>query len=74
MSYLSATIRPDWRRCECCSHGAVSPSPSPPGYRVVCANPKASPGRGGTGRACCDFVREPGSDDEVERLPPMEFY
>lgn len=70
----STPYRPAWYRCECCRHGAVSPVPLPPGYRVSCAAPRHPPGRGGIGRACCDFVREPGTDDEVERLPPMEFY
>lgn len=46
----------------------------PYGRRVSLASRRTCIKSKHSGGACCDFVREPGTDDEVERLPPMEFY
>ncbi len=60
------------RRCEHCRFGEMSPSTwAGCGYGVSCRHPRLPPGQAGVGKNCCYFEREPGSDDELERLPPM---
>lgn len=62
-------VRPPWRRCECCAH--VDMITRPGGYSVGCLHPRALYGQAGKGKTCCSFERDPGSDDELEQLPPM---
>lgn len=71
MSYLATTTRPPWRRCECCRF--VDWIRRPSGYSLGCLHPKCLYGQAGKGKACCGFEREPGSDDEVEKLPPLVY-
>lgn len=74
MDYEAAVqaARAPCRRCECCHYANVYPSTrTGPGYGVGCLHPKGPSGRAGVGKSCCDFEREPGTDDDLERLPPM---
>lgn len=43
-------------------------------YSIACACPKCLPGQAGEGKVCCSFEREPGADDDLERLPPLAHY
>lgn len=43
-------------------------------YGIARGNPKCLPGQGGAGKVCCCFEREPGTDDDLERLPPPSPY
>lgn len=71
----STSKRAPAHRCECCRWAEIRPNPrTQHGYSVACANPKCLRGQAGVGRACCCFEREPGTDDELERLPPLTFY
>ncbi len=68
----SPYVRDPARRCECCHFVDMRPSVRRPGaYSVACGNPKCLPGQGGEGKACSCFEREPGTDDDLERLAPL---
>lgn len=71
----SPYVRDPARRCECCRWVDMYPSRRTPGtYGIACACPQCLPGQGGAGKVCCSFEREPGSDDDLERLPPSSPY
>lgn len=59
------------RRCECCRHVEIRPNRAAEhGYSVACLNPKCLRGQAGVGKSCSAFEREPGTDDDLSRLPP----
>lgn len=68
----SPNLRAPERRCECCHHADVIPRRT--GYSIGCLDPRAHYGQAGIGKACCGFEREPGTDDDLERLPPLADY
>ena len=71
----SPYLRDPARRCECCHWVDMAPSKRFPGtYSVACACPKCLRGQGGAGKVCCCFEREPGTDDDLERMPPLSPY
>jgi len=63
---MYAPWRPDpLRVCRYCRWVEVIPRKGVPRGSLACTSPKACRGQAGEGKACCDFEREPGADDEV---------